>query len=115
MLTLPDGDGALDLLDEALTRGEGLGTVGGGDGGDERQVTHDEGTDPVGGGHPQAGLRGDGAAAVLQEPLGVGVRPVVERIHRLTVVVVADDATERHQRTVRRGGDEVLDRVRVER
>ena len=74
----------------------------GGDGGHERDVADGERADAVRGGDAQPGLPGDLGARLAEEPLGLGVRLVVERGDGCPVVVVADDALERDEGAVLR-------------
>ncbi len=71
------------------------------DGGDQRDVAHDEVTLAVRRGHAHGAARHLGAA-LGEEPRGVRMRLVLERGDGRAVIVVAHDPLEDHDRAVRR-------------
>ena len=115
VLALPDRHARLDLRHEPVDGGERLCTVGGGDDGDEGDVTDEERSGAVRRRDPQARALVEVRARGAQHALGLRVGAVVEPPHGRTVVVVAHDTAERHDGAVRGGGGPRLEGGGVQR
>lgn len=98
VLAFPDGNLGLDAFHQVLDCFEGLLAVRSGAGRDERGVPDGQRSDPVHRGKPQAGACFFFGNDVLQKLLRLGMVRVVQGIHRLAAVMVADNSMEHDHR-----------------
>lgn len=97
MLLFPDGDAGLEFVDDGAAGVEGGAAMGGGDANPDGEIPDLEMTDTVNGLHGQQiealpRLGQDAIALLFGE---VDVRFVLERAHRLPVIMVPNPALER--------------------
>ncbi len=76
--------------------------MGGGGGCHERNIPDNQETLAVSRGHRDSRLGLDGRTALLKELGGVGMRAIFQSAYREPVIVIANDATEGHNRPVHR-------------
>ncbi len=102
MLTLPDRNGLLNEFDQPLARREGLGPMGCGGGCHERDIPDNEQAFAVCRGNRDSRLGLDRRAALLEKFGGLGMRTILQSAYRESVIVIANDPTEGHDRPVDR-------------
>ena len=100
MLTFPNRNRYLDLIDESFAGLERLPPMWCCDRRIERDVANLQRTDPMGCGNVQPRLGGNSRATFCEHPLRVWVGLIVERADAPPVIVVSDDAGEYDQRTI---------------